>query len=288
MSVQGKPAVISAWIFDWDGIFVDSETWKAWSYGLGICEVWEGFERLGASQFDPTVPTACDPFLRVCGRFVGRSREEYLEGLIEYYDLCGYDFNNWLTQVLRGWRRNAPDRIAQIEKEQARAGLPAGSPILPRDVLFELRRPWFDKVVQRIEPIESNIRFLKQLPEATPVGLVTRTPEDRVRKLMAQFDIPVDRFGKLTCVAEKSVTKAQMYELTAEALGVSLEQCAAVEDTDIGVTEARAARADGRQRDGTRDRMSHRHDRSPTVYSGRPDHAHRALDAAGADGLSRK
>jgi beta-phosphoglucomutase-like phosphatase (HAD superfamily) len=145
--------------------------------------------------------------------------------------------------ILRGWRQNAPDRIAQIEREQARAGAAAGSPILPRDVLFELRRPWFDKVVQRIEPIESNIIFLKHLPDSTPVGLVTRTPEDRVRRLMAQFDIPADRFGKFTCVAAKSVTKAQMYELTAQALGVPLEKCAAVEDTDIGVTDARAARA---------------------------------------------
>jgi beta-phosphoglucomutase-like phosphatase (HAD superfamily) len=242
MSVLGKHATISAWIFDWDGIFVDSEMWKAWSYGLGICELWEGFERLGASQFDRAVPAADDPFLRVCGRFVGRSREEYLEGLIEYYDLCGYTFTDWLEKILRGWRKSSPDRIAQVEKEQARAGLPAGSSILPRDVLFELRRPWFDKVVQRIEPIEGNIRFLEHLPASTPFGLVTRTPEDRVRRLMAQFNIPVERFGKLTCVTEKSVTKAQMYEIMAEALGVSLAHCAAVEDTDIGVTEARAAR----------------------------------------------
>ena len=239
MSVQGKPAAVTAWIFDWDGIFVDSELWKAWSYGLGICEVWEGFERLEASRFDLVEPSASDPFLRICGRFVGRSREEYLEGLIEYYDLCGYAFNDWLEKILRGWRQNAPDRIAQVEREQARAGTPAGSPILPRDVLFELRRPWFDKVVQRIVPLESNIRFLKQLPDSTPVGLVTRTPEDRVRRLMAQFEIPVERFGKLTCVAERNVTKAQMYELTAQALGAPLAQCAAVEDTDIGVTEAR-------------------------------------------------
>jgi beta-phosphoglucomutase-like phosphatase (HAD superfamily) len=243
MTAQDQPATISAWIFDWDGIFVDSEMWKAWSYGLGICEVWENFERLEASRFDRVAPAAMDPFLRVCGRFVGRSREEYLEGLIEHYDLCGYDFNNWLLHVLRGWRQNAPDRIAQIEREQARAGAAAGSPILPRDVLFELRRPWFDKVVQRIEPIESNIIFLKHLPDSTPVGLVTRTPEDRVRRLMAQFAIPVERFGKLTCVAERGVTKAQMYELTAQALGVPLAQCAAIEDTDIGVTDARAARA---------------------------------------------
>jgi beta-phosphoglucomutase-like phosphatase (HAD superfamily) len=243
MSVQGKPAAVTAWIFDWDGIFVDSELWKAWSYGLGICEIWEDFERLEASRFDRILPAADDPFLRVCGRFVGRSREEYLEGLIEYYDLCGYAFKDWLEKILRAWRQNAPDRIAQVEREHARAGTPAGSPILPRDVLFELRRPWFDKVVQRIEPIESNIRFLKHLPASTPVGLVTRTPEDRVRRLMAQFEIPVDRFGKLTCVAERSVTKAQMYELTAQALGVPLEHCAAVEDTDIGVTDARAARA---------------------------------------------
>jgi beta-phosphoglucomutase-like phosphatase (HAD superfamily) len=243
MSVQGKPAAVTAWIFDWDGIFVDSELWKAWSYGLGISEVWEGFERLEASRFDLVEPSASDPFLRICGRFVGRSREEYLEGLIEYYDLCGYALNDWLEKILRGWRQNAPDRIAQVEQEQVRAGTPAGSPILPRDVLFELRRPWFDKVVQRIVPLESNIRFLKLLPDSTPVGLVTRTPEERVRRLMAQFEIPVDRFGKLTCVTERSVTKAQMYELTAQALGVSLAQCAAVEDTDIGVTDARAARA---------------------------------------------
>ena len=147
--------------------------WKAWSYGLGICEVWEDFERLEASRFDRVVPAASDPFLRVCGRFVGRSREEYLEGLIEHYDLCGYDFNNWLLHVLRGWRQNAPDRIAQIEREQARAGAAEGSPILPRDVLFELRRPWFDKVVQRIEPIESNIH----LPE-TSARLDTRRAGD--------------------------------------------------------------------------------------------------------------
>jgi beta-phosphoglucomutase-like phosphatase (HAD superfamily) len=243
MSMPEKPATVSAWIFDWDGIFVDSELWKAWSYGLGICEVWEGFERLEASRFDRVEPAASDPFLRICGRFVGRSREEYLEGLIEYYDLCGYAFNDWLERVLRGWRQKEPGRIAQIEMEKARAGHQEGTPILPRDVLFELRRPWFDKVVQRIEPIESNIRFLRHLPGSTPVGLVTRTPEDRVRRLMAQFDIPVDRFATLSCVTERSVTKAQMYERTAAALGVSLAQCAAVEDTDIGVTDARAARA---------------------------------------------
>lgn len=246
MSEQGKPPAISAWIFDWDGIFVDSELWKAWSYGLGISEVWEGFERLEASRFARAEPAASDPFFRVCGRFVGRSREEYLEGLIEYYDLCGYAFNDWLERVLRGWRQKAPERIAQIEKEQARAGMPPASPILPRDVLFELRRPWFDQVVQRTEPIASNISFLRHLPGSTPIGLVTRTPEDRVRRLMTQFAIPVGRFGKLTCVAERSVAKAQMYERTAAALGVSLARCAAVEDTDIGVTEARAARgADG-------------------------------------------
>ena len=37
----GQACTISAWIFDWDGVFVDSEMWKAWSYGLGISEVWE-------------------------------------------------------------------------------------------------------------------------------------------------------------------------------------------------------------------------------------------------------
>jgi beta-phosphoglucomutase-like phosphatase (HAD superfamily) len=243
MNVPEKPATISAWIFDWDGIFVDSEIWKAWSYGLGICEAWEGFERLDASRFDRALPTAGDAFLRACGRFVGRSREEYLEGLIEHYDLCGYSFSDWLERVLRGWQQDAPERLEQIERERARAGTPAAAPILPRDVLFELRRPWFDKVVHRIEPIESNIRYLQHLPAWTPVGLVTRTPEERVRKLMAQFDIPAARFGKLTCVAEKRVTKAQMYELTAQALGVPLERCAAVEDTDVGVTEARAARS---------------------------------------------
>ena len=56
MSVQGKPAAVTAWIFDWDGIFVDSEMWKAWSYGLGICELWEDFERLEASRFESRRP----------------------------------------------------------------------------------------------------------------------------------------------------------------------------------------------------------------------------------------
>ena len=56
MSAQDQPAAISAWIFDWDGVFVDSEMWKAWSYGLGICEVWEDFERLEASRFDRVAP----------------------------------------------------------------------------------------------------------------------------------------------------------------------------------------------------------------------------------------
>ena len=119
MSVQDKPAAISAWIFDWDGIFVDSEMWKAWSYGLGICEVWEDFERLEASRFDRVVPAASDPFLRVCGRFVGRSREEYLEGLIEYYDLCGYDFNNWLVQDAP---RLAAERAGSDRSDRTGAG----------------------------------------------------------------------------------------------------------------------------------------------------------------------
>ena len=76
------------------------------------------------------------------------------------------------------------------------------------------------------------------------------------------------RFGKLTCVAERSVTKAQMYELTAQSLGVPLDQCAAVKDTDIGVTDPRAARTPDAQRHGSRDRVPHRHDRSATVYGG--------------------
>jgi len=85
--------------------------------------LWEDFERLEASRFNLVEPSASDPFLRICGRFVGRSREEYLKGLIEYYDLCGYAFNDWLEKILRAWRQKMPERIAQIEKEQARAGL---------------------------------------------------------------------------------------------------------------------------------------------------------------------
>jgi HAD superfamily hydrolase (TIGR01509 family) len=109
------------------------------------------------------------------------------------------------------------------------------------EVLFELRRPYYREYQDNVEPIMANMQFLGSLPTDVPVGLVTRTPEERVLALMKRFAFPVSRFGKLTCVPQKDVSKAHMYEVTAGALGIRLHECAAVEDTQTGIAEARRA-----------------------------------------------
>ena len=115
-------------------------------------------------------------------------------------------------------------------------------------MLFELRRPYYREYQDNVEPILSNVRFLESLPKDIPVGLVTRTPEDRVRALMQRFALPVSRFGVLTCMPQKDVSKTQMYEITASRLRVRLDQCVAVEDTETGVTDAGRAGASQGQR----------------------------------------
>ena len=241
---------IRAWIFDWDGIFVDSERWKAWTYGLGLCDVYPEFASLAASRFDPQQPQPGDPFLQACGRYVGKSREEYARGVVAYYDALGYRLSARLAEVRADWTAAAPDRIQQIVLERRKTGVPVNAPVEPWEVLFELRRPYYQRYQDNVEPIVDNVQFLTTLPDNVPVGLVTRTPEDRVRALMERFAIPVSRFRKLACVPQKDVSKARMYEDTASALGISLDQCAAVEDTETGVADARRAGAEQGKRVG--------------------------------------
>jgi beta-phosphoglucomutase-like phosphatase (HAD superfamily) len=239
---------VRAWIFDWDGIFVDSEKWKAWTYGLGLRDAYPGLENLPASHFDPWGPRADDPFLQVCGRFVGKSREEYARGVVAYYDALDYRLSELLAQLAANWRQTAPDRIEEIEKERSKTGVPLDTPVEPWEVFFELRRPYYREHQDRVEPIRSNVQFLNGLPEDVLVGLVTRTPEDRVRALMERFAIPVGRFGTLTCRPQKDVSKCRMYEETAGTLELRLDECAAVEDTETGVADAALAGASQGQR----------------------------------------
>jgi HAD superfamily hydrolase (TIGR01509 family) len=246
MSATQTPSMrepIRAWVFDWDGIFVDSESWKAWTYGLGLCDVHAKFASLPDSSFDLERPRATDPFLQACGRFVGKSREEYARGVLATYDALKYRLSEQLTRLAARWAQADPDRLEQIARERRKTGIPLDAPIEPWEVLFEIRRPYYQRFEDNVEPIAANVEFLDGLSKNIPVGLVTRTPEDRVRALMERFAIPTGRFGTLTCVPQKETLKARMYEETARKLGVQLEQCAAVEDTETGVAEARRAGA---------------------------------------------
>jgi len=230
-----------AWIFDWDGIFVDSESWKAWTYGLGLCNFQADFATRPESRFDTRRPRATDPFLQVCGRFVGKSREEYARGVLAHYDALDFRLSELLASLAEGWKVSEPDRLEQIVRERRKTGVPLDAPVEAWEVLFEIRRPFYAEYEDSVEPINANVEFLSRLSKEMPVGLVTRTPGDRVRTLMERFAMPVDRFGAMTCVAQKTVSKSRMYEDTARKLGVKLEECAAVEDTETGITEARKA-----------------------------------------------
>jgi beta-phosphoglucomutase-like phosphatase (HAD superfamily) len=241
---------IRAWIFDWDGIFVDSESWKAWTYGLGLCDVHADFGSLAASHFDLQQPRADDPFLQVCGRFVGKSREEYARGVLATYDALDYRLSEQLARLAAHWTQSDPDRLEQIARERKKTGIPLNAPTEPWEILFEIRRPYYQRYEDKVEPIMANVEFLDGLAKDIPVGLVTRTPEDRVRALMERFGIPAGRFGMMTCIPQKDVSKSRMYEDTARSLGIRLEQCAAVEDTETGVAEARKAGAMQGQRMG--------------------------------------
>jgi hypothetical protein len=67
---------------------------------------------------------------------------------------------------------------------------------------------------------------------------------------MERFAISISRFRKLACVPQKDVSKAEMYEDTANSLGMTLDQCAAVEDTETGVADAQRAAGEQGQRMG--------------------------------------
>jgi beta-phosphoglucomutase-like phosphatase (HAD superfamily) len=239
---------IRAWIFDWDGIFVDSEKWKAWTYGLGLRDIYPEVASLAATRFDPQQPQAHDPFLQACGHYVGKSRQEYVQGLVGYYDARGLQLSARLSHVAAEWEQIAPDRIQQIAWERRKTGMPFNAPVEPWEVMFELRRPYYERYQNNVEPIAANVEFLVSLSQDAPAGLVTRTPEDRVRALMERFAIPAGRFGVLTCRPEKDVSKAQMYEITASRLGIRLDLCAAVEDTETGVRDAERAGSSQGQR----------------------------------------
>jgi beta-phosphoglucomutase-like phosphatase (HAD superfamily) len=241
---------IRAWIFDWDGIFVDSERWKAWTYGLGLLDVYPDFGSRAESVFDPTQPRPEDAFLQVCGRYVGKSREEYARGVLAHYDGLGYGLSRRLLELAANWVENAPERIGQIGRERSRTGVALEAFVEPWEVFFELRRPYYLQYQENVEPIEPNLEFLAGLPQGVAVGLVTRTPEDRVRSLMERFAIPIGRFGALACRPEKNVSKAQMYEDAARRLGIPLDDCAAVEDTETGVADAAKAGSTGDARIG--------------------------------------
>lgn len=239
ISVKGK--TVQAFIFDWDGIFVDTELLKAWTYGLGVHEA---CLRLGCAlpedlqeDFPAGTPHIDHPFVQVCGRWVGRSREDYADGLVRHYQLA-----DSLNRQREAWVTECGPRIESLKEERRKSGVSDEPPYHPWEVLYELRRPHYEQVKESIEPISANIEFLERLPSNVQAALVTRTKQDDVVDAMRRFNIPVDRFACLVCRPQKDITKAAMYEEAARTMGVLLDACAAVEDTQVGIEEARKAR----------------------------------------------
>lgn len=238
MLIRGRS--VAALIFDWDGVFVDSELLKAWTYGRGIHEVCSRFAAELPADIGTDFPARTadlrHPFVQVCGRWVGRAREEYAGGLVAHYRLASV-----LNQQLDTWTAAASAQLELLREERRKNGLDDRPPFHPYEVLYELRRPYYEQVRESIAPITANIEFRKRLPPEVKTALVTRTHQPEVESAMQRFGIPA--FSCMVCRPQKSVSKADMYQEVAGTLDLSLRECAAIEDTQVGIEAARSARS---------------------------------------------
>ncbi len=232
----GASRRIKAVVFDFDGVFVDTERLKTLSYYRALSDP--------RSPYAGKVAVAEEDYIGM--HPVGKGRREVCEWI--------------LTQF--GLHDEASRRMEAIEQSVGNAN-PA-FPETPAALLASIRdeydprgrlAPWkaiaFDRAVvyealkNTAPAIPQTLVFLQNVCDARlAAGLVTRTGREATLAHLRRIGLGPEAFAAIVCEGDVEVAgqeKEGFYGFACERLGATPVQAIAVEDTDAGVTAARRA-----------------------------------------------
>lgn len=226
---RNRPTVV---VFDFDGVFIDTETLKTRSYydcltdrsgAYRVTETWDAYLR-------------CHP--------VGLGREEVCRWIVTRFELA--DAASKRAEAIRHAAEQG--ELDATEQDIFRENLDEYQPLEQwvawKAVAFD-RGVRYEHVKHDAPRIESAAVFLLALLRSGgKAGLVTRTKRDALFRHFRRMEFSVEHFDAVVCEGDLSgsgITKADMYREACRQLAVTPRDAYAVEDTDAGVGSARAA-----------------------------------------------
>jgi len=228
--------MIRAVVFDFDGVFIDTERLKTLSY----------FEVLS----DPEGPYAetfvCPQDEYMSLHPVGKGRGDVCKWIIERFGL-DKEAQRRADEIEQACRsgRYAPGSPEADAFEDNRNGYdPGGMWTAWKAVAFDrgIRYEAMKKDAPAIPEASELLHALKA--RGLPVGLVTRTDGSTTREHLRRIDLGEEFFDAMVCEGDADVAgqgKERFYQVAVAKMGVSPGESAAIEDTDTGVASAQEA-----------------------------------------------
>lgn len=232
----GTPRRLKAVVFDFDGVFVDTERLKTLSYYRALSDP--------RGPYAEKIAVAEEDYIGM--HPVGKGRREVCEWILTRF----------------GLHDEASQRADSIE--QSAGNTDPAFPETPAALLASIRdgydpkgrlAPWkavaFDRAVvyealkNTAPPIPHTLAFLQNVrASGLAAGLVTRTGREATLAHLRRIGLGPEAFAAIVCEDDAEVAgqdKEGFYRFACERLGAEPPEAVAIEDTDTGVAAAHRA-----------------------------------------------
>jgi beta-phosphoglucomutase-like phosphatase (HAD superfamily) len=225
--------MFKAIVFDFDGVFIDTELLKTQSYYRMLSDPegpYAGNVDVGEQEYLAEHP-------------VGQGRKDVCEWILRRFGI-EEDAKGRAEDIQRCHREGGEGFEAELYRAILDDYEPKGEWATWKGIAFDRGR-LYEHMKNDAPAISTTIELLGAARQAgLSVGLVTRTGRDVTLKHLKRIGLAPDVFGAMVCEGDADVlglNKDEFYRSACTKLGVSPENAVAVEDTDTGVGSAHKA-----------------------------------------------
>ena len=227
---------IKAVVFDFDGVFVDTERLKTLSYYRALSDP--------RGPYAGKVAVAEEDYIGM--HPVGKGRREVCEWILTQFGL--HDEASRRMESIEQCIGNADPALPQTPAAllaSIRDGYDPKGRLAPWKAIAFDRAVGYEETKNTAPAIPQTLAFLQNVCDAgLAAGLVTRTGREATLAHLRRIGLGPDAFAAIVCEGDAEVAgqgKDRFYEVACDRLGVAPPEAMAVEDTDAGVAAAHLA-----------------------------------------------
>ena len=239
---KGGRDMFSSFIFDKDGVLVETEEAKIRSY-----------YNILKKEIPHDAPKWKEYYDWHNKALTGKSRIDVVEGIIQKYPSLKTTLLNKRKSLKEKWKSGNFNTLEykEVKKEIKRWKEEYDFADFPPESLLSIYRliMYADiPLEEKCKPIEPMVEFLQSLQEnEVPTGLVTESELKRTKQELAHIGLDTDSFEIVVCKdkiyckgkeRESPGIKSEMYSLVGEEFFKKYKDCVAIEDTRPGMHAA--------------------------------------------------